>query len=55
MGFKENNKLAVLHRFHSGERAQFFADCAGDRGWNVRAFERFEDAMDWFNKEDLIN
>jgi hypothetical protein len=48
MGFTRSHKLAVLHRYSGGERASFFARCAAERGWNVRAFESFEDAIDWF-------
>lgn len=59
MGFRRQHRLAVLYRaagsdrveFFSmspAERAEFFAMCAVDEGWNVRAFDSYEDAMEWF-------
>lgn len=48
MGFRKSHRLAILHRYRAGERAEFFAMCAADQGWNVRAFEEYEEAMDWF-------
>jgi hypothetical protein len=61
MGFKEQHRLAVLHRTRAGEkvkffsmsppeRAEFFAQAAADAGWNVRAFDNYEDAVAWFNE-----
>jgi hypothetical protein len=50
MGFRHEHKLAILHPFH-GERAEFFALCAAQRGWQVRAFVEFEDAVQWFAQE----
>jgi hypothetical protein len=47
MGFRHDHRLAILHPFH-GERAEFFALCAAQRGWQVRAFLEYEEAMDWF-------
>src|SRR6185436_4826872 len=34
MGFKQNQKVAVLHRYDATERAEMFAMFASDRGWN---------------------
>jgi hypothetical protein len=48
MGFRKSHRLGILHRYRAGERAEFFALCAGDLGWNVRAFEEYEEAMEWF-------
>jgi hypothetical protein len=48
VGFRRTDRLAVLHRYNSGEKAEFFAMCANDRGWDVRAFEDFEEAIEWF-------
>ena len=48
MGFREHHRLAVLHRYNAGERAEMFAMFATDRGWNVRAFEEYEEAIEWF-------
>jgi len=47
-GFRKHHRLALLHRYRAGERAEFFAICASDQGWNVRAFEDYEHAVEWF-------
>jgi hypothetical protein len=49
MGFNEKHRLAVLHRYEAGERAEMFAMFASSRGWNVRAFENYEQAIEWFS------
>ena len=49
MGFRTTDRLAVLHRYNSAEKAEFFAMCAADRGFDVRAFEDFEAAVEWFS------
>src|SRR5450432_1561010 len=54
MGFHEHHRLAVLHRYSAGERAQMFAMFATDRGWNVRAFEEYEEAIDWFSAQESL-
>ena len=59
MGFHKGHKLAILHRASGGERveffamnpaarAEFFAACAKDAGFQVKAFEDYEGAMEWF-------
>jgi hypothetical protein len=59
MGFKKNHRLAILYRPNApkrvkffavrpGERAQLFALCASDGGWNVRAFDDYGEAIEWF-------
>jgi hypothetical protein len=50
LGFEKKHRLAILHRYSSSERAEFFAMCASDGGWDVRAFENFEEAIDWLNE-----
>jgi hypothetical protein len=54
MGFRTNHRLAILHRYREGQRAEFFAMVAKDDGFNVEAFERYEDAMDWFAKTHRV-
>ena len=60
MGFRKTHRLAILYRSFSGERvdffamrpgerAEFFAMCASEGGWNVRAFEDYEHAMEWLS------
>jgi extradiol dioxygenase family protein len=50
MGFRERHRLTVLHSYNAGEHATMFAMFASDRGWNVRAFVEFEEAIEWFSK-----
>lgn len=58
MGFQRNQRLAILYRSqasgHIGffslrpaDRATFFAMCASEDGWNVKAFDGFEAAVEW--------
>ena len=51
-GFQPHHRLAILHRYSSGQRADFFALCATHRGWNVRAFDSFEEAYEWLSAPD---
>jgi hypothetical protein len=59
MGFHKHHRLAILHRSAAGQRveffgmrpgalAEFFALCASQEGWNVRAFDKYEEAIEWF-------
>jgi hypothetical protein len=50
IGFRHNHRLAVLHRYGSADRADFFAMCAKDRGFEVGAFDNYEEAIDWLNR-----
>jgi hypothetical protein len=40
-------KTAVLCPLESFDQAEFFELCAQNRGFSVRAFTSFEDAIDW--------
>src|SRR5579872_6045479 len=62
MGFQKKHRLAILYRssgsehveffaMRPGERAEFFARCAAEKGWNVRAFDDYGQAMEWFGAE----
>jgi len=42
-----SRKTAVLCPVESFDRAEFFALCAQNRGFPVRAFNNYEDAIDW--------
>jgi hypothetical protein len=47
-----DKKVAVLVDSRSAfNHAQFLEMCAGNRGLNLRAFDRYEDANDWLNAE----
>jgi hypothetical protein len=37
----------------ASRKADFFAMCANERGRQVRAFDSFEDAIDWFSATHL--
>ncbi|MGN6507527.1 MAG: hypothetical protein ACTHM6_18375 [Tepidisphaeraceae bacterium] len=47
MGFSHHHRLAILHR-PERERAAILAEFAYDRGWDVRAFNNYEEAIEWF-------
>ena len=40
-------KTAVLCPLEQFDNASFFALCANNRGFNIRAFTSFEDAIEW--------
>jgi hypothetical protein len=49
MGFTPNQRLALLHRGDAHHRARLFALIGKLRGWNIRAFGEFEEAIDWLS------
>jgi hypothetical protein len=49
MGFSPNQRLALLHRGDAHHRARLFAFIGKLRGWNIRAFGEFEEAIDWLS------
>ena len=49
MGFTRNQRLALLHRGDPHRRAALFALIAKLRGWKIRAFGNFEEAVDWLS------
>lgn len=53
MGFRKHHCLAVLHRYRH-ERAEIFATFAADEGWNVRGFESYEEAIEWFTTQQSL-
>ncbi len=47
MGFSKKHWLAVLYSDDPHHRARLFAFIGRMRGWNVAAFDNFEDALLW--------
>jgi hypothetical protein len=47
IGFTKAHRLAVLYRSDPHRRARMFAFIGTIRGWNVRAFHDFEEALAW--------
>lgn len=52
IGFTRADKLAVLYFSDPHHRAREFAFISRWRGWNVRAFETFEEAFAWLALTD---
>ena len=50
IGFQHEHRLAILHPYSSTEKAEFFAMAAQDRGYDVGAFDNFEEAIEWLNR-----
>jgi hypothetical protein len=46
------HKTAVLCPHERFDHARFFAMCAERRGFNIRAFLSYEDAMEWLIADD---
>lgn len=53
-GFRREHRLAVVHRATRIDRADFFATCATNRGWNVASFDMFEDAITWLSTAEPL-
>jgi hypothetical protein len=51
-GFARHQRLAVLYRKDPHHGARMFAFIGTMRGWHVRAFDEFEEAMHWLSQED---
>src|SRR6185312_15030389 len=52
IGFTKDLRLAILHSADRYQRARLFAFISRIKGWNVRAFGDFEQAMYWLSKEE---
>ncbi len=55
IGFSTDQRLAVLYTSDPHRRARLFAFLSMLHGWNVAAFERFEDAVIWLAEEDTLD
>ncbi|MGD0258774.1 MAG: hypothetical protein ABSD29_03010 [Verrucomicrobiota bacterium] len=49
IGFTAQQRLAVLYSFDPHQRAGMFASIARLRGWRVKAFDSFEEAVTWLS------
>jgi hypothetical protein len=47
IGFTYQQRLAVLYTADPHHGARLFAFISRERGWNVKAFDNFEDALNW--------
>jgi hypothetical protein len=47
IGFTKKHRLAVLYSSDPHRRARLFAFISRMKGWNVGAFQRFEEALVW--------
>ena len=54
MGFTRNQRLALLHKGDPHRRAALFALIAKLRGWKIRAFGSFEEAVDWLSSGPVV-
>src|SRR5580765_4259360 len=50
-GFSRHLRLAILHATDRVHRARLFALMSRLKGWNVRAFVDFEEALAWLSRE----
>jgi hypothetical protein len=51
IGFTRNQRLAILHSGDPYHRARLFAFISRMKGWSVRAFGDFEEALRWLSDE----
>ena len=54
IGFDRDLCLAILHAAERHRRARFFAFISRIKGWNVRAFGDFEQAMYWLSTDHAL-
>jgi hypothetical protein len=53
IGFTRDLHLAILHPAERYQRARLFAFISRIKGWNVRAFGDFEQAMYWLSSDQI--
>jgi hypothetical protein len=53
IGFCRDLRLAILHSAERYQRARLFAFISRMKGWNVRAFGDFEQAMYWLSGDQI--
>ena len=53
IGFTRDLRLAILHSAERYQRARLFAFISRIKGWNVRAFGDFEQAMCWLSADQI--
>jgi len=53
IGFSRDLRLAILHAADRYQRARLFAFISRIKGWSVRAFGDFEQAMFWLSCDQL--
>jgi len=52
IGFTHRQRLAVLYRSDPHQRASMFASIARLRGWSVKAFDHYEEAVTWLSRAE---
>jgi hypothetical protein len=50
VGFSKKERLAILYRIDPYHRARMFAFLSTMHGWTVRAFNDFEEALNWLSQ-----
>jgi hypothetical protein len=55
IGFTKKHRLAVLYSADPHRRARLFAFISRMRGWNVGAFQNFEEALTWLADNELAD
>jgi hypothetical protein len=47
-----SKKMALLYRLEPCNQAEFFTLCAKNRGFKIRAFTSFEEAIEWLTSNE---
>ena len=53
-GFSHKHRVALLHRYDRIANADFFAMFVSEKGFNVSAFDSFEEAFEWLVQEEAV-
>jgi hypothetical protein len=54
IGFRKEHRLAVLYSADPHHRARLFAFLSSLHGWQVRAFDKFEEAIVWLWENEAV-
>jgi hypothetical protein len=55
VGFTRAQRVAVLYSSDPHHRVKLFAFISNSQGWNVEAFESFEEAINWLSSTEESN
>ena len=54
IGFRPEHRVAVLHKYRS-PHAEIFVTFADHEGMNIRGFEDYEQAIEWFSAAEPLD
>ena len=52
IGLRKHHRVAILHRVRPHPRAVVFAEAAQERGFDIEAFDSYEEAVEWLSRSE---